>query len=71
MDQSCINLAAMSDPAALPRYVQIAEMLIREIASGRLGRWRAAAARAVMAAELGIAVGTLRHALARPRGARA
>jgi GntR family transcriptional regulator len=64
MDQSCINLAGMSDPAALPRYVQIAEMLIREIASGRLAEGERLPPERTMAAELGIAVGTLRQALA-------
>ncbi len=64
MDQSCINLAPMNDPASLPRYVQIAEMLIREIAAGRLSAGERLPPERVMAAELGIAVGTLRQALA-------
>lgn len=53
----------MSDPAALPRYVQIAEHLIREIAAGRLIEGDRLPPEREMAAEMGIAVGTLRRAL--------
>lgn len=48
---------------SLPRYVQIAEMLIREIGAGRLGEGERLPPERAMAAELGIAVGTLRRAL--------
>lgn len=48
---------------ALPKYVQMAEMLIREIASGRLGDGVRLPPEREMAAELGIAVGTLRKSL--------
>lgn len=50
-------------PNALPKYVQIAEMLIREIASGRLADGVRLPPEREMAAELGLAVGTLRKAL--------
>ena len=56
----------MSDrrhPAALPKYVQIAEMLIRDIAAGRLADGARLPPEREMAEGLGIAVGTLRHAL--------
>jgi GntR family transcriptional regulator len=49
---------------ALPKYVQIAEMLIRDIASGRLEDGVRLPPERQMAAELGIAVGTLRKSLA-------
>lgn len=48
---------------ALPKYVQTAEMLIREIASGRLADGARLPPERNMASELGIAVGTLRKAL--------
>ncbi len=54
----------MSDPTALPKYVQTAEMLIREIAAGRLVDGERLPPERDMAAELGLAVGTLRKALA-------
>lgn len=50
-------------PTALPKYVQIAEMLIRDIASGRLADGARLPPEREMAENLGIAVGTLRHAL--------
>lgn len=52
-----------TSPQALPKYVQIAEMLIREIASGRLADGVRLAPERDMAADMGIAVGTLRKAL--------
>ncbi|MCV6591356.1 MAG: GntR family transcriptional regulator [Silicimonas sp.] len=52
-----------SDSAALPMYLQTAEMLIREIASGRLLDGQKLPPEREMAEELGIAVGTLRKAL--------
>ncbi len=54
----------MPDPTALPKYVQTAEMLIREIAAGRLQVGERLPPERAMAAELGLAVGTLRKALA-------
>jgi GntR family transcriptional regulator len=48
---------------ALPRYQQISELLIRDIASGRLPDGTRLAPERDMAAELGVAVGTLRRAL--------
>ncbi|MGJ8611216.1 MAG: GntR family transcriptional regulator, partial [Octadecabacter sp.] len=56
----------MSDrqrPTALPIYVQIAEMLIRDIAAGRLADGARLPPEREMADGLDIAVGTLRKAL--------
>lgn len=49
--------------AALPKYVQISEMLIRDIAAGRLPDGTRLPPERDMADGLGIAVGTLRKAL--------
>ena len=54
----------MTTANALPKYVQTAEMLIREIAAGRLIDGERLPPERDMAADLGIAVGTLRKALA-------
>ena len=48
---------------ALPKHVQIAEMLVRDIAAGRLVAGERLPPEREMAAELEIAVGTLRKAL--------
>lgn len=48
---------------ALPKYVQIAEMLIRDIAAGRLADGARLPPEREMADTLGTAVGTLRRAL--------
>lgn len=53
----------MSDPNALPRYIQTAELLIREIMAGRLLDGERLAPEREMAAKMGISVGTLRKAL--------
>lgn len=53
----------MTDTHALPKYVQIAEMLIREIASGRLVDGTRLPPERDMAVDLGTSVGTLRKAL--------
>ncbi len=56
----------MSDrqrPTALPKYVQIAEMLIRDIAAGRLADGARLPPEREMAETHGTAVGTLRKAL--------
>ena len=53
----------MAHPGSLPLYQQIAELLIRDIAAGRLIDGERLPTERDMAAELGIAVGTLRHAL--------
>jgi len=50
-------------PTALPKYVQIAEMLIRDIAAGRLADGARLPPEREMADGLGTAVGTLRKAL--------
>lgn len=50
-------------PTSLPKYVQIAEMLIRDIASGRLPDGARLPPEREMAEGLGLAVGTLRRAL--------
>ncbi len=51
------------DPTSLPKYVRTSEMLIREIAAGRLLDGERLPPEREMAANLGIAVGTLRKAL--------
>lgn len=53
----------MAHPGSLPLYQQIAELLIRDIAAGRLIDGERLAPERDMAANLGIAVGTLRQAL--------
>jgi GntR family transcriptional regulator len=52
-----------SESSSLPLYMQTAEMLIREISSGRLIDGDKLPPERDMAADLGIAVGTLRKAL--------
>jgi GntR family transcriptional regulator len=52
-----------AESAALPKYAQTAEMLIREIASGRLADGTRLPPEREMAKDLGLAVGTLRKAL--------
>lgn len=54
----------MPQNGSLPLYQQISELLIRDIASGRLSDGARLAPEREMAAEMGIAVGTLRKALA-------
>ncbi|WP_159948685.1 GntR family transcriptional regulator [Rhizobium sp. 18065] len=51
-------------PGSLPIYVQIAELLVRDIAAGRLIDGEKLKPERDLAEELGIAVGTLRKALA-------
>jgi GntR family transcriptional regulator len=53
----------MPSPGSLPLYQQIAELLIRDIAAGRLIDGERLPPERDMAANLGIAVGTLRQAL--------
>jgi len=53
----------MTQPGALPLYLQISELLIRDIAAGRLSDGERLPPERDMAADLGIAVGTLRQAL--------
>lgn len=54
----------MVSPGSLPLYLQISELLIRDIAAGRLADGARLPPEREMAAGLGIAVGTLRRALA-------
>ncbi len=54
----------MADPTSLPKWVQTTEMLIRDIAAGRLISGERLPPEREMSAELGISVGTLRKALA-------
>jgi GntR family transcriptional regulator len=54
----------MVTPGPLPLYLQICELLIRDIAAGRLADGVRLPPERDMAAEMGIAVGTLRRALA-------
>lgn len=49
---------------ALPKTIQVSEMLIREIASGRIPDGSRLPSERKMAEDLGVAVGTLRRALA-------
>ncbi len=51
-------------PSALPLYVQISELLIRDIAAGRLIDGERLPPERDMAEDLGISIGTLRKALA-------
>ncbi|MCH2075503.1 MAG: GntR family transcriptional regulator [Rhodobacteraceae bacterium] len=53
----------MEDRGALPKHMQISEMLVREIAAGRLADGARLPPERDMAGELGVAVGTLRRAL--------
>jgi GntR family transcriptional regulator len=53
----------MPRPGSLPLYQQISELVIRDIASGRLIDGERLPPEREMAADLGIAVGTLRQAL--------
>lgn len=54
----------MAKTSALPKFVQLSEMLIREIAAGHLRDGVRLPPERDMADELGVAVGTLRKALA-------
>lgn len=53
----------MTASQTLPKYIQVSEMLIRDIMAGRLNDGERLAPERVMAADLGISVGTLRKAL--------
>ena len=53
----------MPTPGSLPLFLQISELLIRDIAAGRLIDGEKLPPEREMAAQLGIAVGTLRQAL--------
>jgi GntR family transcriptional regulator len=53
----------MAAPGSLPLYMQISELLIRDIAAGRLIDGEKLPPERDMASQLGIAVGTLRQAL--------
>jgi GntR family transcriptional regulator len=54
----------VTEPGALPAYLQISEMLIRDIAAGRLADGQRLPPEREMAAENGVSVMTLRKALA-------
>lgn len=54
----------MAAPHALPKYIQVSERLIREIAAGHLPDGVRLPAEREMATDLGLSVGTLRKALA-------
>lgn len=54
----------MANTSQLPKFVQLSEMLIREIAAGHLADGARLPPERNMADELGVAVGTLRKALA-------
>ncbi len=57
-------ITKISAPNALPKYIQISEMLIREIAAGHMTDGARLPPEREMAASLSISVGTLRKALA-------
>lgn len=61
---STLPEAPMADRHALPLYVQLSEMLIREIKAGRYAEGERLPPEREMAAKLGTSVGTLRKALA-------
>lgn len=63
MDQFAYRPATSMKTGSLPLYQQISELLIRDIASGRLIDGERLPPERDMAASLGIAVGTLRQAL--------
>lgn len=54
----------IAKPKALPKTIQVSEMLIREIAAGRIPDGTRLPTERQMAEDLGVAVGTLRRALA-------
>lgn len=54
----------MAKTSALPKFIQLSEMLMREIAAGHLADGSRLPPEREMADELGVAVGTLRKALA-------
>ena len=54
----------MAQTSALPKFIQLSEMLIREIAAGHLADGARLPPERDMADDLGVAVGTLRKALA-------
>ncbi len=53
----------MAQTSELPKFIQLSEMLIREIAAGRLADGARLPPEREMADDLGVAVGTLRKAL--------
>lgn len=55
---------AVEKPKALPKTIQVSEMLIREIAAGHFPDGSRLPTERQMAKDLGVAVGTLRRALA-------
>jgi len=57
-------VTALQTSHALPLYVQVSELLIRDIAAGRLIEGERLPPERDMAEELGISIGTLRKALA-------
>ncbi|PWR02261.1 GntR family transcriptional regulator [Meridianimarinicoccus roseus] len=54
-----------TDRSALPKYLQLSELLLREIAAGRLRVGDRLPPERAMADDMGVAVGTLRKALSR------
>jgi GntR family transcriptional regulator len=58
------NIAIQTSAAALPLYIQISELLTREIAAGRWAEGDRLPPESDLSTTLGVAVGTLRKALA-------
>ncbi len=63
LSEASIVLASNRNPNALPVYIQIAELLIRDVAAGRLIDGERLPPEREMAAELNVSVGTLRKSL--------
>lgn len=61
-------LSPSDDPTPLPKYQQVSRLLVRDIMAGRLTDGQRLPPEREMAAEMGIAVGTLRKALAELTG---
>jgi GntR family transcriptional regulator len=58
-----MGVTVMADASSLPKYIQVSEMLIREIAADHLADGARLPPERDMAVEFGISVGTLRKAL--------
>jgi GntR family transcriptional regulator len=59
----CVGDKMRADQSALPKYIQVSEMLIRDIVAGRISDGARLPPERDMAGTLGVAVGTLRKAL--------
>lgn len=64
LKQLNVELSRLTDSRPLPKSIQVTEMLVREIVSGRIADGARLPTERQMASDLGIAIGTLRKALA-------